>query len=175
MKFLRKVLVAFVAFSACIGVCLFTACNDQLSGEMKVVVCNEQTNVTKEYSVDLSNFTSSQHVDDVIKYLTSNADLYYSGTTSVYGIYITEMGTSTQVYNNDYQSYQEVKTPILTEVYGQNSMDYVTIYTSNEDDTAMTDTKQYGDVTLGWSSFGISSMHLKSGSIIYFTMATYAW
>jgi hypothetical protein len=172
---MKKFIKLFVAIFACVALLsfgFFTACNsEKLSGEMKVVIVNDETSTTKEYTVDLSNFTSSQHVSDVIKYLTSTEEFYYKGTTSIYGIYLTEMGTTTQAHNDEYNYDYEVQTPILKE--DGSAKKYIYVYTTVKESADETQSKQFDDVTAYAASTGVSGMELTANSTIYFTYIIY--
>jgi hypothetical protein len=170
-KFIKLFVTVFVCLSL-LSIGFITACNNkQLSGEMKVVIVNEDASVTQEYTVDLANFNSSQHVSDVIKYLTSTENFYYSGTTSIYGIYLTEIGTTKQEYDEQYKYYYENQTPIIKE--DATNSKYISVYTTIEEDTSNLYSKQYGDITVYASNFGVSSMHIQANAVIYFTLITY--
>lgn len=178
MKRISKLLTAVM-----LAVCLcfsfaFVGCSKALSGEMTVVIAQDGE-VKKEYKVDLTNFTSSSRVIDVMNYLHETDDFYYGATMSATGAYVTEIGTyvNETVGEGDYSYVTQKGTPILKEEYTLTSMTYIAVYTSCslDADVEAKDAIEYGEKKLGYSMFGVSSMHLEKGATVYFTTAIYSY
>lgn len=185
MKKIAKILTALLAVCVLALGFAFAGCEDgngnSLSGEMRIVVTDGENE--KVYTVDLSNYTESSSVENVIVDLSTSDDLYYKGTTSKYGLYLTEMGTTKQLYNSEYESYYEKQTPIIAE--DGSTFTYIFVYTSvTEIDGVSYSDASYGTYTyetadgtqtLNSASYGVSGLPCVDGAVYLFTVGTYSY
>jgi hypothetical protein len=173
-------LAALLALLATFLIATFTACGtkqdaEQLSGTATVVIRKNEQSEAVSYSVDLTAFTTQSSVADVIVSLSRTTNLYYKGTTSQYGLYLTEMGTATIAHNDEFNYDYEVDTAILQE--NMLSSTYLYVYTSLESDKSVYDTTTitYNNTTLYASNYSVSAMSLAADVVIYFTEITYSY
>ena len=164
MKFLKKIFVLLIATLSLFSICVFTGCNDALSGTMTLVIENPNVEENVVLTVDLSSFKKGDSVFTVLEAYENSGDIYMEVQTGAYGAYITEIGK----YGDDGQ-----KIVIIKAQDTATSSIFVSFYTTVESDTAFADTLTYSGVTVGSSSFGASQMSIENGAIIYITEGVY--
>ena len=147
-KFTKIILAIMLAISTCFCV----ACTpDPFEGKYTIVInANDNNSV---YAID-SEVQGVYTLADALLYLRDNESVVYECSDSSYGVYISKLGD------------------ICPEGYSQ----WVSVYTSIESDKDVSEyatTIQYEGRTLYSSGFGVSSMSLEEGCIIYFTLGVY--
>lgn len=175
----KKLLTFTFATALAFAAVSFASCSitggetTQLSGSMTIVVDAQEEGVSaKTYTVDLSEYTNKDRVDDVLDDLAETESFYYEGYNGVYGMYYTALGYQSQETGNDYYT----TTYILQQDAAAGK--YVYIYTSvvsDQDTSDYKSTVEYSGKTLVSSAVGASSMHLEDGAVVYFTYIVYSW
>jgi hypothetical protein len=173
----KKIASLLIAVLALLTLVAFAACTpegEQLEGKLTIVLQADSESTATTYEVDLANFTESSSVADVLYYLSKTDNLYYRGTTSQYGLFMTEMGVYSKVYNEMLDYYQATYTPVVKEDSTTNT--YISIYTNVEKDMSTYWTPvTYNGTKLYPSNYGVSGMSIADGAIIYFTQIVYTF
>ena len=140
-----------------------------LTGMMSVVIdSQEEGQAAKVYTVDLTEYTDKNSVEDVINGLVESSDLYYEGYKGGYGMFYTALGYRT--VNGEYEQTQYI--------LQQNPAEgkYIYVYTTVQADKDTSNYKteiDYNGITLTNAGMGISNMHLEDGATVYFTYIVY--
>ena len=161
-------LTMFFTFASCIFVD-DGAQAQPLTGMMSVVIDpQEEGQSAKLYTVDLTEYTDKNSVEDVINGLAESSDLYYEGYKGGYGMFYTALGYRT--LNGEYEQTQYI--------LQQNPAEgkYIYVYTTVQADKDTSNYKteiDYNGITLTNAGMGISNMHLEDGATVYFTYIVY--
>ena len=151
---MKKTVKLFASVLVVLSLLFLAACGSVSEvGTAKIVIDSgtEQT----EYEVSLSDIEKKDSALDILNYLNENEGLALDYVESVYGGYISSIGTLLPDAQNN---------------------EYISIYTSEECDfgVAPFDTKvEYMDMTLTASGVGISSMTVNEGTVILFRIESY--
>ena len=169
MKTVKRIPILIVSiFSICTMLYFSTACAPtatSLTGSMQLVLDARQEGIApKTYTVDLTEYTDKNSVEDVINGLVESSDLYYEGYKGGYGMFYTALGYRTQ--NGEYEQTQYI--------LQQNPAEgkYIYVYTTVQADKDQSNYKteiEYNGITLINAGMGISNMHLEDGATVYFT------
>ena len=149
---MRKFTKIILAIVLAVATCFCVACTpDPFEGKYTIVI--NANGVDSVYAID-SEVQGVFTLPDALLYIRDNEGVVYEYTDSQYGVYINKLGD------------------ICPEGYSQ----WVNVYTSVESDKDVGEyaaSIQYEGRTLYSSGFGVSSMHLEEGCIIYFTLGVY--
>ncbi len=142
---LLLVVIALMSFASCLP-----ENHVDEKGQITVVIMEESPLV---YEVKLDDLDMSEGALSVVKYLHKEKDIALTYQDSTYGAYLTKLGT------------------IETDKSG-----YLCVFTSVEKDWDVSSycvTKDYNGVTVKSSGYGVSSMTVEDGMILYFCYVAY--
>ncbi len=170
-KFFTLTLSAFFVFTMLFAFVSCIVVDDgaqaqPLTGTMSVVIdSQEEGQSAKVYTVDLTEYTDKNSVEDVMNDLTKEG-LYYEGYKSATGMYYTALGFTTKDEGDGYDITNYIlKQDVLA---GK----YIYVYTSVEKDQDTSNYKTtvtYEGKELVNAGMGASFMHLEAGATVYFT------
>ena len=149
---MRKVTKIILAIILAVATCFCMACTPNPFEGKYTIVINANGN-DSVYAID-SEAQGVYTLADALLYLRDNEGVVYEYSDSTYGVYISRLGD------------------ICPVGYSQ----WVSVYTSVESDKDVSEhaeSIQYEGHTLYSSGFGVSSMSLEEGCIIYFTLGIY--
>ena len=177
MKGFKRIIVLAFSVAMAVSALAFAGCEKEegssLSGSMKIVITPDTQSQTTVIEADLSNFTDTDSVMDVIESLAEGGKICYKGSNGVYGMYLTGLGVPVESTYEGQTSM--VDSYILEENIAEGK--YLYTYTSVDADKleAKPDaeyqamTVEYDGVTLTESMNSVSKMSICDGAIIYFT------
>lgn len=172
MKSIKKILVFALAVIMLVATVAFVGCESgegkALKGSIKIVVTPDTETTPTVFEVELSNFTTSDHVDDVINHLADEGKICYKGGVGAYGMFLEGIGVPVPAETEE--GFATVNYIIEQDA---TSGKYLYIYTSveaDQNDGVYKSEIEYNGVTLVDSLNGVSSMTIEDGAIIYFTL-----
>ena len=145
---MKKITTILLTIVCVLSMVFSVSCSNTFEGKYTLVINIGEENT--EYAID----TEVMGVDtlaDALEYLRDNYDVTYEYVDSIYGINITKLG----------------------DIEPQGYTQWVKIYTSVESDrdvSEYSDSMEYRGVTLYTSGYGVSSMTLVEGCVVYFTL-----
>ena len=171
---MKKIVSAACTACFAAALCLFAGCapavdDTALSGRMEFVL-DDKAGTIVSIEADLSGFTTADRAIDVLDSLVEGRKICYSGSNGLYGVMLTGVG----VVETDADGAQ-IERYILRE--DATAGRYLYLYTSVDEDKndseGMT-TVDYEGQILAESLYGVGSMHVEAGAVIYITYYTYA-
>ncbi len=169
-------LIVVLAFTSFFAACDKRGDGKPLEGSMTIVILAEDETQTKAVEVDLSKFTDSDRLNDVIDVLAAEQKLCYKGSNGIYGMYYTAMGIPVEAeYNGE---------TYMTDSYiieeNASAGKYVYLFTSVESDQLKVtegytaQSVEYEGQKLVEAAKGASFLELTDGAVVCFSLIVYA-
>lgn len=172
---MKKILATICAVCALASLAVFAACDDN-GGETSADSSSVESSVTVDYKIsanttelvvftatsDVLTLTDSISLKDYLDALASAGQISYEVTTSDYGYYISSVNGNAEVYETTYMTYWSIYTDLFT-------LDNVTYATTEYG------SYEYNGSSLGYASYGVSSLPCVEGYTYALVYSTYTY